>query len=149
MVPPVTNALNALKRNDLADNDPPGIGVWHIVDKDKPTEKDGVKRIGSGKSSVYLYYYPTYKMFAELQGEETWPCKIGRSEYPNPIHRIYEQTGTGMPEQPEVALVMQTNSPKEMENAIHKLLDRVPDARGTEWFMTNPSKGRRYIQHNY
>ena len=45
-----------------------------------------------------------------------------------------------MPEQPEVALVMQTNSPKEMENAIHKLLDRVPDARGTEWFMTNPSK---------
>lgn len=44
-----------------------------------------------------------------------------------------EQAGAGMPEQPEVALVIRTNQPKEMESAIHKLLDRVPDAPGTEW----------------
>ena len=140
VVHPVTNALNALKSKDLAHNDNPGIGVWHIIDKDKPTEEDGVKRIGTGNSSVYLYYYPTYKQFAELREKETWPCKIGRSDYPNPIHRIYEQVGTGMPEKPKIAIVIQTNLPIELEKAIHKLLDRVPDAPGTEWFWTNPSK---------
>ena len=137
-VHPVTNALNALKRNALADN--PSLGVWHIIGEIEPIEEDGVKRIGSGKSSVYLYYYPTYKMFAELQGEDTWPCKIGCSEYPNPIHRIYEQIGTGMPEQPEVALVILTNQPRKMESAVHDLFEHLPDAPGTEWFRTNPSK---------
>ena len=137
-VHPVTNALNALKRKGIADNNNPGIGVWHIIDTDKP--KDGVRRIGSGNNSVYLYYYPTYKLYAELRGEETWPCKIGQSEYHDPIHRVYEQTGTGMPEQPEVALVIQTNRPKELESAIHKFLDRLPNAPGTEWFRTNPSQ---------
>ena len=103
VVHPVTNALNALKRKDLAHNDNPGIGVWHIIDKNEPTEEGGVKRIGTGNNSVYVYYYPTYKNFAELQRKETWPCKIGRSQYPNPIHRIYEQVGTGMPEKPEIS----------------------------------------------
>ena len=139
-VHPVTNALNALKRKGIANNDPPGIGIWHIINKDEPIEEDEVKRVGSGNSSVYLYYYPTYRQFAELRGEKTWPCKIGCSEYSDPIHRIHEQTGTGMPEQPKVALVMQTNRPKKMEKAIHKFLDRVPNAPGTEWFGTNPGE---------
>ena len=97
-VPPVTNVLVSLKEKGLAHNT--SLGVWHIINKDESIEENGVKRIGSGNSSVYLYYYPTYKQFAELRGEDTWPCKIGCSEYPSPIHRIYEQTGTGMPEQP-------------------------------------------------
>ena len=139
-VHPVTNALNALKRKGIANNDPPGIGVWHIINKDEPIEEDEVKRVGSGNSSVYLYYYPTYRQFAELRGEKTWPCKIGCSEYPDPIHRIHEQTGTGMPEQPEIALIIQTNMPEDVEDAIHRLLTGVPDAAETGWFLTNPSK---------
>ena len=137
-VHPVTNALNALKKSVLAGN--PSLGVWHIIDEIEPIEEDGVRWIGSGNNSVYLYYYPMYKQFAELQGVETWPCKIGRSEYADPVHRIHEQTGTGMPEQPKIALVIRTNRSKEMESAIHNLLERVPDAAGTEWFRTNPSK---------
>ena len=148
IVHPVTDALNALKRKGLANNPNPGDGIWAIFggtpDKgiDGSNGTDEVRQIGSGNNSVYVYYYPTYKLFAESQGEEIWPCKIGRSEYQNPIHRILEQTGTGFPEKPEIALVIQTNQPKEVEDAIHSLLDsnRMPDAPGTEWFITNPSR---------
>ena len=147
-VHPVTNALNHLKKMSLADN--VDTGIWRIdaeaddeaIDDVDDESNDGVRQIGSGNNSVYVYYYPTYKHHAELRGEETWPCKIGRSEYQNPIHRILEQAGTGMPEKPEIALVIQTNVPVEVEKAIHRLLDRdhMSDASGTEWFITNPNR---------
>lgn len=135
---PVDRVLGALKKEGRAKN--PRLGVWEIHGEVPIDEEDGVRWIGSGKSSVYLYYYPTYKKYAELQGEPTWPCKIGSSEYPDPIHRIHKTIGTGMPEQPKIALVMRTNRQGAMEIAIHKLLDRVQDAPGKEWFMTNPSE---------
>ena len=145
IIHPVTDALNALKRKKFANNPNPGDGIWEIYGETGDEEidddaDDGVRQIGSGNNSVYVYYYPAYKERAELRGEETWPCKIGHSEYANPIHRILQQVGTGMPEKPEIALVIRTNRSKEMESAIHNLLERVPDAPGTEWFRTNPSK---------
>ena len=149
IVHPVTDALNAMKRKELANNPNPGDGVWKIYGDtaddgidDGDDSTDEVRRIGSGNNSVYVYYYPAYRERAELRGEETWPCKIGRSEYQNPIHRIYEQQGTGMPEKPKIALVIQTHRPTDLENAMHTLLDRdrMSDAPGTEWFMTNPSR---------
>lgn len=148
-VHPVTDALNAMKRKGLSNNPNPGNGIWEIYgDTDNDDINDGddstdeAKRIGSGNNSVYVYYYPNYKQCAELQGKDTWPCKVGRSEYQNPIHRILEQTGTGMPEKPKIALVIQTNQATDLENAMHSLLDhdRMSDAPGTEWFMTNPSR---------
>ena len=150
IVHPVTDALNTMKRKELANNPNPGDGIWTIIGEtaaeedeeidDSDNSTDEVRRIGSGSSSVYVYYYPAYRERAELREEETWPCKIGRSEYANPIHRIREQAGTGMPEKPEIALIIQTNVPEDVEDAIHRLLARVPDAPGTEWFLTNPSK---------
>ena len=150
IIHPVTDALNALKRKGLANNPNPGGGIWEIygqaddegIDDDTDDSGDEVRKIGSGNNSVYVYYYPTYKHHAELQGEETWPCKIGHSEYANPIHRILQQVGTGMPEKPEIALVIQTDLPVDLEDAIHSLLDRdrMSDAPGTEWFLTNPSR---------
>ena len=150
IIHPVTDALNTMKRKELANNPNPGDGIWTIIGEtaaeedeeidDSDNSTDEVRRIGSGSSSVYVYYYPAYKERAELREEETWPCKIGRSEYANPIHRIREQAGTGMPEKPEIALIIQTNVPEDVEDAIHRLLARVPDAPGTEWVLTNPSK---------
>ena len=136
-VHPATNALARLKRNGLADN--PKLGEWRVFDETAPVIENGVKQIGSGKSSVYVYYYPAYQKLAQLEGQDTWACKVGQSEYADPIHRINDQT-TGMPETPKVALVIRTNRPKEMESAIHGVLSRVPDAPGTEWFLTNPDK---------
>lgn len=149
IVHPVTDALNNLKRKGLANNPNPGDGIWTIIGETPDERIDGegdstdeVRQIGAGNSSVYVYYYPNYKQCAELQGNDTWPCKIGCSEYQNPIHRILEQAGTGIPEKPKIALVVQTNRPIDLENAIHTLLDRdrMSNAPGTEWFMTNPSK---------
>ena len=147
IVHPVTDALNALKRKGLSNNPNSGDGIWTIIGEtpderidDGDDSTDEARRIGSGNNSVYVYYYPNYKQCAELQGKDTWPCKIGRSEYQNPIHRIYEQQGTGMPEKPEIALIMLTNQPKKMESAIHNLLYRITDAPGTEWFRTNPDR---------
>ena len=144
---PVTDALNNLKSKRIANNPNPGDGIWTIIGETTDEGMDGgddsigeVRQIGSGNNSVYVYYYPNYKQCAELQGKDTWPCKIGSSEYSNPIHRILQQVGTGMPEKPEIALVIQTNRQKELEVAVHKLLHRVPGAPGTEWFMTNPSE---------
>ncbi len=146
-VHPVTDALNVLKKKKLANNPNPGDGIWTIFGETDgeaidDESDDGVRQIGSGNNSVYVYYYPNYKQCAELQGKDVWPCKIGRSEYQNPIHRILEQAGTGMPEKPEIALVIRTNRPTDVESAIHSLLDRVrmSDAPGTEWFRTNPSE---------
>ena len=140
---PVTGSLTALKRKTLADN--PIRGTWHIFhesvsDESVSIEEDGVKQIGSGRGSVYLYYYPTYKKYAELKGEETWVCKIGSSQYPDPVHRIRDQMKTGMPESPEIPLVIRVNQHKKMETAIQKSLPPAPDAPGKEWFLTNPSQ---------
>ena len=149
IVHPVVDALNNLKSKELANNPNPGDGIWTIYGETDDEEvgdiddsDEEVRQIGSGNNSVYVYYYPTYRERAELRGEETWACKVGRSEYQNPIHRILEQAGTGMPEKPKIALVIQTNRPTDLENAMHTLLDRdrMSDAPGTEWFMTNPSR---------
>ena len=45
-----------------------------------------------------------------------------------------------MPEKPELALIIQTDMPEDVEDAIHRLLTGVPDAAETGWFLTNPSK---------
>ena len=144
-VHPVVNALNWLKDKNLANNPNPGDGIWTIIGETNDNGdngNDGVRRIGSGNKSVYVYYYPAYKERAELREEDTWPCKVGYTEYANPIHRIYEQPKTAMPEKPEIALVIRTDQQTELEDAIHQLLDsdHIPDAPGTEWFMTNPSE---------
>ncbi len=105
------------------------------------------KTIGSGSGSVYLYYYPNYRRFAESQGETTWACKIGRTEG-DPAIRIKEQT-TGMPEVAEWALEIRTDKSKLLENIIQSILDylgtKKPDAPGTEWFITSPSE----VEHIY
>ena len=145
---PGVSALNTLKSRNLANNPNSGDGIWTIYGEpddegiDDDTDYDGIRRLGTGNKSVYVYYYPAYKERAELREEDTWPCKVGRTEYANPIHRILGQPGTAMPEKPEIALVIQTDRPRQLENAIHRLLDgnRISDAPGTEWFLTNPSE---------
>ena len=141
VVHPVVNALNWLKDRELANNPNPGDGMWEIYGEPEGNG-DEIRRIGTGNKSVYVYYYPAYKERAELREEDTWPCKIGCTESANPIHRILEQPRTAMPEKPKVALVIRTDRQTELEDAIHQLLDsdHIPDAPGTEWFMTNPSK---------
>ncbi len=158
---PVTDGLDRLKQDNKATNEKQHgarRGFWRIdsagieadiSDMDKC--KEGILTIGEGKSSVYLYYFLTFRLYAESQGKDSYPCKIGRTDGSDPISYINNQAGTSLPEKPEIGLIIQTDNPVGVEKGIHGLLDddglRKKDAPGQEWFVTNPDKVKRYYEH--
>lgn len=101
------------------------------------------RTIGSGNSSVYLYYYPQYKESAKSKGEKVWQCKIGRTIDGEADRRIKSQA-TGLPESPMIGLHIKTDKEKKIERIIHDILKvggkHIADAPGTEWFLTSPSE---------
>ena len=101
--------------------------------------------IGDGRRYVYAYYYPGYRK----SGEVEFPIKIGRSiKYRERIET--QSRATGMPEEPEVAVVWRTDNPEEAEKLLHGLLKlrgkHLPDAPGREWFRTSPDEIRQIIE---
>lgn len=141
----IAKALTNLEEEQLAER--LEAGYWKIFSSSE-TETEFVepslcpeKTIGSGSGSVYLYYYPNYRHYAESEGKTTWLCKIGRTERDVDI-RIKEQT-TGMPEIPVVSLAIRTDKPKVLEDIIHNILDfygKKQDGLAKEWFNTSPSE---------
>lgn len=107
------------------------------------TDLNSEKTIGSGNSSVYLYYYPQYRESAESKGEKVWACKIGKTIHSEADGRIRSQA-TGLPESPMIGLHIKTDWPKEVEDIIHDILKvrgtHIADAPGREWFLTSPSE---------
>lgn len=157
---PVTMALSKMKRKGQADN--PRYGHWSIlsttqevgsVDSDQnnldSANVEPEKIIGSGKQSVYLYYYSAYKCLAEFQSEEVWACKIGKARN-DPISRILSQTRTALPEYPKVGLIIKTDNYSLMERTIQNILilqgKHKQDAPGNEWFITSPSEVERVYE---
>ena len=70
---PVSSTLNTLKKQGLADN--PTRGAWSIFSHPEVSSKelldsDAIRTLGSGRSSVYLYYYPAYRALAASEGKE-------------------------------------------------------------------------------
>ena len=132
-----------------------GYGVWvlnykkndvslDVAEIEKPNisiEPD--KNIGTGSNSVYIYYFDTYRVFAESRGEKYWQCKIGRTDS-EPLQRIFNQSGTSFPELPHVALVIYCDRPQQLETTLHSILKLrnrwIETAPGNEWFYTNPSE---------
>ncbi len=152
-------ALYKLKKSGIAEN--PSQGYWRIdlipdspgregpesveppqaPDEEEIIEPDVPSEIGSGEDSVYLYYLPLYRKEAQSKGESVWPCKVGRTRH-DPVRRVRAQTSA--PEEPELALTIRTDTPSDMEKAIHAILAvrgrHMEHAQGTEWFHTNPSE---------
>ena len=109
--------------------------VIHNPDKVSVSE---VEEIGSGSESVYLYYFPTYRRYAESLGNSRWPCNIGQTEG-YVAYRVYEQIGDQLPEKPQLALILRTDDCRWLEAKIHAALKRkgkqIEDAIGEEWFI--------------
>ena len=162
---PVTLALSKMKREGRANNPNPGEGNWFIpsspeggegVDDEsvssEETDLDSERIVGSGKGSVYLYYFPAYKRLAELQGEDVWACKIGKSRY-DAIDRVRSQTRTALPEYPKVGLIIKTDELRLMETTIQNILKlqgkQKQDAPGTEWFVTSPNEVEQVYEDNF
>lgn len=99
--------------------------------------------IGVGDSAVYLYYLPIYRIMAENNGESVWQCKIGRTDR-DPLGRILAQASTALPEKPHLALIVKTEHPISMENALHSVLklrgQHIKNSPGSEWFLTSPDE---------
>lgn len=98
--------------------------------------------------TVYLYYFPTYKNYAELTNTLTWRCKIGRTDG-DPLIRITSQGVTALPEKPIIISVQTLNS-RVLESIIHKILTlngkKTIDAPGDEWFDTNPEEFMNIVE---
>ena len=107
------------------------------------SDLDPEKAIGSGKSSVYLYYYPQYRESSESKGEKVWECKIGRTIHGEADGRIRGQA-TGLPESPKIGLHIKTDKEVKIERIIHDILEvrgkHIEEAPGREWFLTSPSE---------
>ena len=157
----ISDALRSLRDKGFADNSKHG---WFIRDHN-PSGTDSIvttdpacprktisthsdlfseKTIGSGRSSVYLYYYQQYRDAAEAGGDKVWKCKIGSTRHSQPQTRIREQVGTALPEKPKIGLHIKTDAHEKIERIIHDILKvrgkHIAEAPGTEWFLTSPSE---------
>ncbi len=114
-----------------------------IPEDDEDKVDENVPVYGNGESTVYAYFYPSYKKLAELKGESRYRCKIGKTT--NGVKRRFSSTSrTEEPEKKEVALIIKTDSPNEVEALLHNTLklagQQVLDTPGKEWFYTNPEE---------
>lgn len=169
----VKKALSNLKEKGIADN--PSTGYWRIQVKESnqiinptlilqeieaiPIESPNEiiiqiadKIIGEGRSSIYLYYLPLYRQSAELQSQNIWHCKIGKTDG-DPLNRILSQASTALPEKPHIALIFKTNFPSELETAIHSILTirnrKIDSSPGSEWFLTSPDEVENIVEMIY
>ena len=155
------NIVNVFKRatQDMQKKDVglsnKGYGTWELHYKIKETteivkdvEDDFTALVadevlGTGDNSVYVYYYDVYKKLASIEGENSWACKIGRTDR-DPIQRVIGQAGTCYPELPHVALIICCDDSSALESAFHSVLKYqnkwLKDAPGTEWFLTSPKE---------
>lgn len=94
---------------------------------------------GIGSEYVYCYSYPTHLELADLKKDKCFRIKVG-SASGDPIERICQQFAgnkTALSEPPIVLLLFQTLSARHLERWLHKRLNRVQEAAGTEWFVSN------------
>ena len=100
--------------------------------------------LGSGAGAVYVYYYPRDKELAESKKESLWQCKVGMTES-DVDTRVKAQMTSAIYEEPEIGLVLRTDTPRCLEKAIHAILELKgrkinTSGRGNEWFFTSPNE---------
>ena len=123
-------------------------GIEKVV---KNVDTSKMKVIGRGSESVYLYYFPTYRLNSIYyikyidDSHETpiYPCNIGKT-IGDVKDRVSGQIGQQLPEKARIALVIRTDDCDSLETEIHdelkkrrKWLDPAfENVVGKEWFLT-------------
>ncbi len=122
----------------------------------KNVDTSKMKVIGGGSESVYLYYFPTYRLNSIYyikyidDSHETpiYECNIGKT-IGNVKDRVSAQIGQQLPEKAKIALIIRTDDCEALETEIHDKLKRKgcwldpksgADVVGVEWFLTNPAQ---------
>lgn len=100
--------------------------------------------IGSGRHSVYLYYYQWDRDSAKSKGLNVWECKIGKTE--RALQERLKEQATD-PENFRLGLHIQTDNPTDIEEHLrNELKERgkhLDESLRTEWFLTNPNEVER------
>lgn len=114
--------------------------------KSGSTSFESERTIGSGRNSVYLYYYQWDQENATPNGLNVWECKVGKVEGRPLQARLREQATD--PENFRLGLHIQTDdNPVEIERFIHNELkerdQHLDESLRTEWFLTNPNEVER------
>jgi hypothetical protein len=167
----VKKALEYLKKEGLAKNPSHGFWLINTSSKSEINDTNGLKVqrqntepnekisecedyatdlvLGEGDSAVYLYYLPTYQSNSKSQGRNTWACKIGKTNR-DPLQRIISQASTALPEKPKIAVIIKTDNPHVLEQAVHSILTyrnkQIETALGKEWFDTSPDEFLQIVQ---
>lgn len=102
------------------------------------------KVIGEGHESVYVWYAKIELECANLKGDSSFACKVGRTKGDVTARLIAQGSFTAFPSEPIVPLVIRTRDSQTLETLIHATLEyagkRITNSRGTEWFKTNPQE---------
>ena len=123
--------------------------------KNQKVDISSAEEIGSGSESVYLYYFPAYKLNSiyyikyvdDSHKTPIYPCNIGKT-IGDVKDRISDQIGQQLPEKARIALVIRTDDCDSLEAEIHDELKRrrkwldpaFENVVGREWFLTNPAE---------
>ena len=129
----IKRALNNLSYFGRASKQKPNSNYWYI-----PKPKQRI--LGEGKHWVYCYYVETQK-----ESSIRYPCTIGFTRdhnFKGVRKYIEKQTSKAITETPKIPLLFRTESPVELEGAIHRTLKlRGNHIRG-EIFNTTPIEVR-------
>jgi hypothetical protein len=149
----VKKALGNLKAKGVLEN--PGYGTWRATADvaveatvvvqlpvvATPTRLCVEQSVGEGEGAVYVYFFPNDRALAHAEGRNRWECKVGMSTT-DPLSRIVDQVSTTATHAlPVVGLLISTNEPLLLEQAIHSALRfagrQIRPSAGSEWFNTN------------
>lgn len=166
----VKKALSNMQKRNYAINK--SYGFWEINDTNLPLIEDEFLELeneleqnipidcipshqtyGIGSNAVYLYYFSSYRQLSELKNNDTWACKIGRTDR-DPLIRILSQSATALPEKPVIELIIKTDDSLLLEQMLHSVLSirgkHIENSPGVEWFDTNPEEVLeiiRFVNH--
>jgi hypothetical protein len=112
------------------------------VDSVEDADEEEATETSTTSPSVYWYTFPAYQ-----RNDRPYPIKVGRGN--DPLSRIMQQV-TAMPEHPLILGTHEHNDPQTLERALHCVLTlrgrRMPDAPGSEWFITTPDEVEALIK---
>ncbi|MYB66035.1 GIY-YIG nuclease family protein [Candidatus Poribacteria bacterium] len=120
-------------------------GTWQIYEYP-------LRVFGEGEGAVYVFYDDRDAILHKTS-DGRWACNIGYTEH-DVSQRVCEQTKQWT-QHPTIALILKTDTPKDLEEALHYLLKRCGCWRkdlkdkgaGREWFDTTPDKVLMLYKH--
>lgn len=159
----IKKALQQLQGDGLVENVPNAFGLWRsagerldsaVTGKPQPSEDTDelqvLDAIGRGNETVYLYFNPNDRRLAELEGRTEWECKVGRTQGIVTDRILDQGAKTALSHTPVIGLIIKTPDSGALERAIHsalRLADKaIEDSPGTEWFLTSPTKVKRWYE---